>query len=357
MDRGILILSLLAFAICCGGWLWLGLSSEQTGWDFTGFYLAGNVPLDSLYDQTVVQDYGRRLLEPLGVEYYPPYVRPAIFSLLWRPLMSLPYWTALTVWATLQFGFYLGSLTLLWKIFRFPAELVVGFGLFYPGLFGIVNGQDASGFTFLLVTGLYLLLSGRDKCAGVVLAGTFYKFNITLLIPILLLLQRKYQALRWMVGVGALLAAASFLLTPVSSYLELLPRIPDYTIGFTPRTMVSLRSPAHVLGVPEMYYVLGLLVAALCSVALRRLPMAEGFAVTVLGSLLCSYHGNWYDGTLLMIPILQSFAGTSKGAKLSSVILLFVFFLWPYQPAMMVALMVVLMVSLTRPWTWRATAA
>ena len=357
LDRTVLILSFLVFALCCGGWLWLGMIHEESGWDFTGFYLAGNVPLVSLYDQTVVQEYGRRLLEPLGIQYYPPYVRPAVFSLAWRPLMGMPYWTAFAVWAALQFGFYLGSLALLSRVFRFPVELVVGFGLFYPGLFGIITGQDASGFLFLLATGLFLLLTRRDKWAGVVLAGTLYKFNVALLIPVLLLLQKKYQALRWMLGVGALLMAASSLLTPIDSYLELLANIPNYTTGFTPRNMVSLRSPAHALGAPEVYYILGLMVAAFCVVAMRRLPAAEGFSIAVLGSLLCSYHATWYDGTLLMIPTLQAFAGSSTAAKLSSAVLVFVFFLWPYQPAVMVALMLVLMVALARPWEWRATAA
>ena len=276
-DRAVVILTLLAFAVCCGGWLWLGLASEQAGWDFPGFYIAGNVPLESLYDRAVSYDYGTRQLGPLGVDYYPGYVRPAVFSLLLRAVTWLPFWEAFTVWAAIQFIAYLLAIYLMWRRFRFPIELMVGFGLFYPAMMGIITGQDSAGLALLLTVGLLLLLADKPLAAGLVLALCLYKFNLVVLLPAMLLVKKEFRALGWLCAGGAALAAASALLSPVDQYLDLLRNIPKFTVQYEPaRTMIGLRSLSYAAGLPALYYPLAAVAAGFTVWAARRLPLARG---------------------------------------------------------------------------------
>ncbi|MDA1312571.1 MAG: glycosyltransferase 87 family protein [Acidobacteria bacterium] len=349
-DRAVLALSLIAFLGCCAGWLWLALNFPETGWDFTEFYLAGRVPVGSLYDQTTFQEYGQRLLLPLGIDYYPPYVRPAVFSLLLRPLMLLNYWPAYWTWAALQFICYLAAIFLLRTRFPFAGELIVGFGLFYPGMMGIVTGQDAHTFTLLLTAGLLLLLKEKPIIAGLVLALCLYKFNLILLIPLLLLVKKEYRALASMAGGGAILAAASALVTSPAQYIELLTTIPEYTISFEPeKVMIGFRAVAHGLGYPVLYYPLAALGAVGSILAMRKLPMAMAFCVAVLGSVLIAYHVTWYDGVCLIIPIIAAMSTESKLANAPAIFLLFLFPLWPYSKLLTCAFITLLWIALALP--------
>ena len=272
-DKAVVTLSLIAFLGCCAGWLWLAIGSDGTGWDFTGFYLAGQVPLSSLYDQEVFQETGRRLLAPIGIDYYPPYVRPAVFAIPLRLFTFLPYWNAYWVFAALQFVFYVAAIYLLWKQFRFPVELVVGFGFFYPGMMSIVTGHDPNVEALLATVGLLLLLSKKPAAAGLVLSLALYKFNLVFLIPLMLLIKKQYRAFAYMAGGGIALALASALLVSPTAYLELLPNIPKYTAGYEPaKTMIGFRSLAYWLGAPNLYYPLAFTGVAFCLFAIRKAP-------------------------------------------------------------------------------------
>src|SRR5262245_23930213 len=46
--------------------VWAIQLTPTKGWDFTGFYTAGNVPLRSLYDRAVFVEFGKTHLAPFG---------------------------------------------------------------------------------------------------------------------------------------------------------------------------------------------------------------------------------------------------------------------------------------------------
>src|SRR4029077_14309605 len=73
-------------------WLLIALRFSQTGWDFTQFYIAAHLPVQSLYEHAAFVAVGEHCLAPIGVKYYPPFVRPAVFSLALNPLALFPYW-------------------------------------------------------------------------------------------------------------------------------------------------------------------------------------------------------------------------------------------------------------------------
>ena len=67
---------------------------SDTGWDFSQFYIAASIPTDSLYDRATYEQFGMDELAPLGVNYYPPYVRPAVFALPLKLLALFSYRSA-----------------------------------------------------------------------------------------------------------------------------------------------------------------------------------------------------------------------------------------------------------------------
>ncbi len=310
----------------------MALHFSQTGWDFTQFYIAGNIAPASLYDQDAFRQFGRSL-EPLGIRYYPPYVRPSVFALPLRLVMWMPYWPAFTVWAALHFACYALALYLLHRHFRFPPWLMIGFGLFYPAMFGVVTGQDSNAVLLLMAVALGLLQSGKQALAGVALGLAVYKFNLFLLLPVFLLVQKRYRALAWFCGTAAVLAAASLLIAPPASYLALLGSIQKYTIGFEPARMLGLRATAYALQAPYLYPAFALAVAALCTLAFRHLPVAESFCVMVMGSLLCAYHVNWYDGAVLAIPCVVAFTRPGVMRRIPAAALLLAP-VWLFAPAL-----------------------
>ena len=329
MTRSLLVVSIVVFLIFVGGWTAFAANFPQTGWDFPQFYIAGSLPIDEIYDRAEYEAFANEHLAPLGVEYFPPYVRPAVFATPLEALALLPYEVAVLAFFTLQFLCFCTTLYLLLRRFGLTADLLPIFALFYPAMFGIITGQDAHGLTLLAVAGFLLLERGRDVAGGVVWGLCFYKFNLILWLPVLLLVKARKAALGSMAATGALLALASVALAPAGEYIALLQTIESYTIGFSAAKMIGLRGIAATAGLEAAYPVLAVLLLALGVVVMKRLPLDRAFALALTGSLLCSYHVNWYDGVLLLPAITLLLAQGSLPAKILSIGLLAAFPLWP----------------------------
>src|SRR5215813_722217 len=106
-----LLLNLALFVCLCTMWLRFAFTYSQTAWDFSMFYAVAHVPLAQIYDQPVVQEYGKRVMGPLGINYYAPYLRPAAGVLLLKPLTYFPYWTAYWIFAGIQLA---ACIAILW---------------------------------------------------------------------------------------------------------------------------------------------------------------------------------------------------------------------------------------------------
>ncbi len=84
--------------------------------------------------------------------------------------------------------------------------------------------------------------------------------------------------------------------------------------------------------------------------AARRLPLAEAFCAALVGSMLCGFHVAWYDGVCLLIPIGVAMAGPYRAAMIPSTLLLFLFPLWPYSPAIISLLILSFWLVLSWPY-------
>ncbi|MBK5291348.1 MAG: DUF2029 domain-containing protein [Acidobacteriia bacterium] len=317
---GMIVIGLLLAA----GWLVVAIEFSQTGWDFTEFYIAASVPVHSLYDRAVATAFGTERLAPLGISYFPPFVRPAVFSLLLRPLAVLDYWPAFWVFAGFGLLAYVLSLVLLFRQLHLSPFQIPCFVAFFPAMFGLVTGQDATVFLFVLIIGWLLLLRRHETAAGCVFALCLYKFNLVLLIPALLWIWRLHRALVWFVIGVILLVVTSAALTPLSDYLALLENISGLTVGFVPG---GLRGFLIRFGLGKWYPLCAVPVVLWCLFLVHRLPLSDGFWVAIVGTLLSSPHATWYDCTLLVPPMALAWLRGGLWAR-SGVLLLCFPFLW-----------------------------
>jgi hypothetical protein len=104
----------------------------------------------------------------------------------------------------------------------------------------------------------------------------------------------------------------------------------------------------HQLGWPPLLYPLGCAVLLGLGIPLlRKLPLPEAFQLAVVGSIVCSYHVNWYDGVLVMLPLGVALSRGSAVSKGLAVILLTLFPLWT-MPHFIAVTLLVLWIVLAR---------
>jgi len=247
-------------------------------------------------------EFGRAQLSAAGILHYPPYVRPAVFAWFLHPLGLLSYWAAFRVWFVGCYVAYFSSLWLLTEKFNLPSKLLPAFALFVPCIMSPVTGQDSDVMLLLLALAVVLLTRDQDLAAGGVLALCTYKFNLVLLVPIVLIRSRRWTALAAFAGVAALLALASVAIAPPSAYLATLRSVHDLNLLY-PFAFGGLRGLLVWIGYHNTFipfFVVGL---GICIYLILRLPLVEGFAVATIGPLLFGLHAIWYDRALLVIPI------------------------------------------------------
>jgi hypothetical protein len=318
-------LACFAFLALSSLWLLIALRFSQTGWDFTQFYITARLPVSSLYHRAEFVAMGQKLLAPIGINYYPPFVRPAAFALALKPLAVFSYWGAYWLWAAVGLAACLATLVILFRWLALPSNLLPAFALFSPSLFGIVTGQDANVYLFVLVGALLLIVSGSETAGGLLLALCSYKFNLLLFFPFVLLFKARWKSLfSFVLGIAtvALLSAA---LAPTSQYLALLRSIPQLTIGFIPG---GLRGVCIRTGHGLLYFPLAAVAAAFCLYLIWKLPLVEAFCVAVTAPLLLGFHVTWYDCALLVLPICVAWRTGGSKTRASLLALLVLPFLW-----------------------------
>jgi hypothetical protein len=286
-------------------WIIAALNSPQLGWDFPVFYIPAHLPVHLLYSRDAFATFWHDHLAPLGVPHWAPYVRPSVFSLFLRPLAAIPYREAMWLWLAGGVSAYFAAIAVLIHRFRLPGFLFTAYAAFFPALVGVISGADAVVYLLALTLALMLLERRRDGLAGCALTVCLCKFNLVLLIPVVLLLHRRFRALIWFVIGGAFVAASSVALTPLSNYIAAMIDAPRKTAGFFP---VGLKGFSTAIGQPWCYPILAAIVLLVCCWLMRQLPFVEAFCVAITGSLLIVPYVTWYDSTLLALPFAVIFA-------------------------------------------------
>ena len=229
------------------------------------------------------------------------YTRPPFYAAFLRPLAHMPYQTAYVVFELISLAALIGFVAL---FRREVPELALFVGLSLPAVMALLNGQDITLVVFLVGGAILLMRKDRDVAAGVLLSLCAIKFHLLLLLPIALLVRGKWRVLAGGAFGGAVLAAISFLAAgwrwPLAYRALLANPITNSSVEIAP----NLRPLLHATGTDGLPGIVlsGLVIAGAVTFLSARARTPElAIALSLVGSLLISYHATPSDA-LLLVP-------------------------------------------------------
>jgi hypothetical protein len=248
--------------------------------------------------------------------------------MLFAPFARLPYVAALTLWLLLSTAAYLWCCYVCWK--QFPAlrhyrvatvALVLGF----PALYLVIAFGSTSALALLCVTAAYSSLrTGRRWLAGFALGMLFYKPQLGVILPFVLLYGREWRMISGAAAAVLLQLAAGWWFygsAALRRYFEVVAGLGGVAdvLEPVPLQMQSLRSFFSVLlPWPDLALGLYLVTAALfVAIAARswtsRARLELRFAILLFALLLVDPHVNAYD-LILTAPAFIFAAGWALDA-------------------------------------------
>jgi hypothetical protein len=267
---------------------------DLCGSDFPIFYAGGQlVGTPQLYSAAAVRAIE---LREAGCSQPPAlFVRLPYFAALMTPWTWLPFWVSFVLWriATVAAA---GIFIWLWPAPRHWSLLACAWSL--PLAFAITIGQDSGLLLLWLALAVALLARGREFAAGLALSLCAAKFNLFLLLPLLLLGRRKL-AYGGAVG-SAFLLAACFAVQGPHWIGQFLGAIGDPSINPNPAAFFNLLGIAH--GHAALEILLAIPVVAAVVYVTRRADLHLGLAAILAGGLLTSHHQTASD-IVLLVPV------------------------------------------------------
>jgi hypothetical protein len=255
--------------------------------DFMNFYSGAHLAFtDSMYD---VPSNLHVMREAAGWDNVNRlFNRPPFYALLLWPLGRLPFLAASHVWEILIIA-TIAAFCFLWPGDRKVTTLVCCWS--FPLFHVFANGQDVAILLVLIALAVRAMRKGQDTLAGILLSVCSIKFHLFLLLPILILGQRRWRLLGGVMGGGVVLAMVSFLSGgwdwPVK-YIRLLLN----PIGNPwPDRMPSIHGISSSLPQSGIWEVLGTIaVVLLVWQAVRRGNFEYGLAAVLVGGILLAPH-------------------------------------------------------------------
>jgi hypothetical protein len=293
--------------------------------DFTIFYTAGKIVRQGMSPQLYNDplQYRIQLEFASGVHIRKgnlPYNHPPFEALLYVPFTYLPYPAAYILWGLLNAFLAISVPWLLRPHLPHLPPLPFYFALsFFPVFISLLQGQDAILLMLLYVFAFLAYKRGAHFAAGCWLALGLFKFHLVLPMVLILLLDRKWKVIYGFAAVGAALVMTSLAMVGWQTALYY-PRyiwFLEKTMGrgaIVPSTMPNFRGLLDsVLGwarFPTLTNALTTLVSIfLIFLAVRAWRAKESdnserenlaFSLSLLVTVLVSYHAFAYDWTLLL---------------------------------------------------------
>ncbi len=323
------VTTLVIVVIFCGFWVVQGalVYFKARHHDFLSFYtgstLVRQASAEDLYDQEL-QFRTQQELVPTNSELI-PFIRPVYYALLLVPLSLLSFGTAFWAWLGLQ------AIVLFlcwgWAARKFGSDALILGAMYFPAAVGITHAQDSS-FMLAIVIGAYALEErGRSFWSGVVLGLGLIKFHLFLLVPLVVLFQRRYRMLVGFIATGVV-AGLSFVVLAgfegVTRYATLLSSGELKWLSPAPQLMINLRGvTANLGGNSTLFWVILVgLVVGLVVIASRGAPFWRWLSAAITGSVLVAPHGYAYDAAILLLPIwMLLFISRSRLSRVTALLL------------------------------------
>ncbi|MGA2038607.1 MAG: glycosyltransferase family 87 protein [Bryobacteraceae bacterium] len=285
--------------------------------DFLSLYAGAQIVCNQdLYDRANVRAAEVRAIGETGL----PYSRLPYFALLMKPLTWLRYRTAYVVWEMMMVA-ALAAFGILWP-HGSPAGKWILCCWSLPAWESVLNGQDVALLLLWMALAVRLLRRERAMAAGVVLALCAAKYHLVMLVPLVILAQRRWRMAAGAAAAGAAMAVVSFLVAGATWPWRYRAALADPLMQQGVAHMPNLNGLLSVAPFNlALEGVAALLVAAAVFLAARRTREFEGpLALALVGGLLVSFH-TWLADCALLLPalIMTAGGGTARGrARISS---------------------------------------
>ena len=276
--------------------------------DFLTTYVGGALAADGrfaeLYDQATQLQLERELV-PSTPELI-PFVRPHFYALVVSPLSLFSLNTGMWFWIILQVGMLIACWT--WAVRSFGADALILGALYIPTARGIAHGQDGVFMLAIAIASYRLASQGRDGPAGAVAALALMKFHLTFLIPVGMILQKRWRMLgSFCAAAGALVMVSALTGGPAGmmQYIELLRAKDLRRLSPSPDLMINIYSVPANFGIdqPALSAALAVFVVVLTGLAVWRAPLWRFWSAGLIGSILVGPRTFGYDAAILLLAI------------------------------------------------------
>ena len=239
------------------------------------------------------------------------FTRLPFYAVLLWPLSFLSYETAYGVWWLLRIA-ALAAFVALWRIpSRSDALLFTVLSL--PVFASLAAGQDTIFLLLFVAAGFAWRQQGNDFAAGLVLSLCAIKFHLFVLLPLLFWRQRLGRMAAGFGSGAAALLAVSFAVEGWRWPLDYFAVLTDGRVHPGADSMPNLHG--LFAGLQHGLYLEGVAVVAVlwaAWVSLGEVSFPSGFALTLLGGLLLSFHSYLMDAAILLPALLIVVAGTTR---------------------------------------------
>ena len=266
--------------------------------DFAALYAGGRLagtpllysrPANQALVQSVVGAYMQHVV----------YTRPPFYAAILKPLSLLPYRAAYSLFTVATLS------SLIWFVWRFSKDcpelpFFAAFNL--PALVALVEGQDTPLLVAFVGGAMLLIRRGRNLAAGLLLSLCAIKFHLFLLIPLLLLVKRRWRILGGAALGTALLILIAVLVAGPGSLKSYLGTLQSNVANPYAAMMPNLHGLITVLQAsPWLEAALSLLVVvAFVGIALRTENFELLFGAAIAFGLQVSFHSELMDDVLLL---------------------------------------------------------
>lgn len=263
-------------------------------------------------------------------EHMTPFYRAPFYAALLRPLIYLHFDLA---WLLVRLAAALGFIYLLHRLIGSAPWWIPWLAmLFFPLQRSFEIHQDGVLMLCALAGVLLLERNGQHVAAGLLLSLTLQKPTSLLLLPVVILAQRRWRMLGGFVAGGSALAALSLWIVGLGAFSDYRTLYTAYPHPFF--AMPTARGIATDLEFPALAVLLTMLGIAAVVVASRRSDFITAFCIGIVGSVFIGPHNLQHDLALLALPVIYFVAKGSREMRWSSVALMFppVFYLYRLPP-------------------------
>jgi hypothetical protein len=231
------------------------------------------------------------------------YSRPPFYAAMLRPLGMLPYRVAYWTFESLSFAAFAVFLILFVPQCK---ELILFSSLCFPLLSDFLNGQDVTLVLLLAAGSILAIRREHDFLAGLLLSLCAIKGHLFVLVPLVLLIHRRWMVLAGGAAGGVVLTAMSFFTDGKDWPQRYLALLANPELHPNPASMPNLRG--LIFGLtgadhPAIYWLLTItVVAAVVWIAWGTRDFEMAFAMSLIGGVLVGFHAYVQDAVLLLLP-------------------------------------------------------